>query len=144
MESEDRRCHYRTDIDISTLPLFGAWNGFLLEYSLINLSSQGLQIAIVASGDEPQTVKAGDRIHLNVALRSGESTFDRGKIMWREYSKEESLLLCGLSLEEASKGKGSYSYPVSLSLETSDIFLEDAGCEAADEILLGIVLDQPG
>jgi hypothetical protein len=141
MDREDRRSHYRTDIDIRTLPLFGSWNGFLLEYSLVNLSSEGLQIGIVASSDEPRTLKAGDQIQLHVALRSGESTFDRGKIMWSEYDKGKSLLLCGVSLEEASKRKGSCSYPVSLSLETSDIFLEDASYESADELLLRIILE---
>jgi hypothetical protein len=141
MDSEDRRSAYRTDIDIRTLPLFGSRQGSLLEYYLINLSSEGLQIGVVPLGDESRAVKAGDQIDLHVALRFGESTFDHGKIMWTEYDKEKSALRCGLSLEEASKRESARSYPVSLSLETSDIFLEDAAYESADEILLRIILE---
>ena len=141
MDREERRSDYRTDIDIRTLPFFGSWNGFLLEYFLVNLSSQGLQIGIVSSADEYRTVKAGDQIQLHLALRSEEIVFDHGRIMWSEYDKTRSLMLCGTSLEEAPRRVGSYSYPVSLSLETSDIFLEDSSCESADELLLRIILE---
>ena len=52
MDRDNRRSTYRTDIDISTLPFFGfhTQDGFPLEYFLINLSYQGLQIRVVCRG----------------------------------------------------------------------------------------------
>jgi hypothetical protein len=65
--------------------------------------------------------------------------------MWSEYDKEKDLLVCGMSLEEAPKPKYSRSfspfYPVSLSLETSDIFVEDTSCDLAEDLLLHIILE---
>ena len=147
MDRENRRSTSRTDIDISTLPFFGfhTQDDFSLEYFLINLSDQGLQIRVVPSGDERRLVKTGDRIRLHLALRSHEGMFDHGKIMWSEYDKEKDLLVCGMSLEEVPKPKYSHSsspfYPVSLSPETSDIFLEATGCDSADDLLLHIILE---
>ncbi len=147
MDRENRRSTYRTDIDISTLPFFGfqTQDGFSLEYFLINLSDQGLQIRVVPSGDERRLVKTGDRIRLHLALRSHEGMFDHGRIMWSKYDEEKDLLVCGMCLEEVPKTKRSHSfsplYPVSLSLETSDIFLEATSCNSADDLLLHIILE---
>ena len=147
MDRENRRSTSRTDIDISTLSFFGSHtqDGFSLEYSLINLSDQGLQIRVVPSGDERRLVKTGDQIRLHLALRSHEAMFDHGRIMWSRHDKEKDLLLCGMSLEEVPKPKSihafSPSYPVSLSLETSDIFLEATDCDSADDLLLRIILE---
>jgi hypothetical protein len=71
--------------------------------------------------------------------------FDHGRIMWSEYDKEKDLLVCGMSLEKVPKPKYAHSfspfYPVSLSPETSDIFLEATSCDSADDLLLHIILE---
>ena len=147
MDRENRRSTSRTDIDISTLPFFGfhTQDDFALEYFLINLSDQGLQIRVVPYGEERRLVKAGDRIRLHLALRSHKGMFDHGRIMWSEYDKEKDLLVCGMSLEKVPKPKYAHSfspfYPVSLSPETSDIFLEATSCDSADDLLLHIILE---
>jgi hypothetical protein len=65
--------------------------------------------------------------------------------MWSEYDKEKDLLVCGMCLEQVPKPKYSDSfsplYPVSLSLETSDIFLETTNCKSADDLLLHIIVE---
>ncbi len=147
MDRENRRSTHRTDIDISTLSFFGfqAQDGLSLEYFLINLSDQGLQIRIVPSGDERRLVKTGDPIQLCLALRSHEGLFDHGRIMWSEYDKEKDSLVCGICLEEVPKPKSSHSfspsYSVSLSPETSNIFPETTSCDSAEDLLFHIILE---
>lgn len=131
------------------LPFLGSrvrdW--FTFEYYLLDVSRYGLQIGVLPALDGTKKIlklKKGDTVALHLALRSDDGVFHRGKIMWTDQDKSKDLLICGLRLEAEPPGPAKIitplaSYAVSLSLETSDIFLETTTFDSADILFLSLI-----
>ncbi|HEY3277344.1 MAG TPA: hypothetical protein VGJ94_12045 [Syntrophorhabdaceae bacterium] len=148
MPAGERREGARTNLDIRDLSYTGCRLDDLaiLSYNLLDLSSNGAQMDVrTGEADDMRPLDKGDVIDLLLSLRSDTpegASFDRGRIMWAGKADTAAIVSCGIHLENAPDTAWEDAplwSRLSLSLETSNIILEDPDLGSADEFYHALV-----
>ncbi|MCX5806011.1 MAG: PilZ domain-containing protein [Proteobacteria bacterium] len=111
---EERRKEVRKIVDSLNLPFIGSKDEdhLCFEYLLIDLSKNGLKIAIPRWVVNREQIKKGDIINFHLPYEIDKTFYDQGKVVWIEWDENMEIQSCGISVESIKSISYPYALPV--------------------------------
>jgi hypothetical protein len=126
MENEQRK-EVRKVIDSINLPFLGSKeeDHLCFEYLLIDLSKNGLRIAIPKWVLNREQIKNDDIINFHLPYEIDKIFYDQGKVVWTKWDGRMEAQVCGVSVESSKSIPYPYSLPANQKENTIISLMKD-------------------
>jgi hypothetical protein len=124
----DQRKEARKVIDTISLPFLGSKeeDHLCFEYMLVDLSKNGLRIAIPKWVVNREQIKKDDTVNFHLPYEIDKIFYDQGKVVWTKWDDSMEAQVCGVSIENSKPIPYPYPEPSSQKENTLTRLIKDS------------------
>lgn len=135
----NKRLEKRIIVDSINLPFLGSREDdyVCFEYLILDISINGMQIAIPKWVVNRELMKENDLINFHIPFQFNKNFFNQGKIVWTRWDETRQAQICGAHFGK----KSPCTYPIFISFETSEISINLQDFSSENGLLFKVMKD---